>query len=148
MLETERLVIDTNVVVSGLLFPGSVPGQTLLKAQHCFVLASEATRIEFMEVMSRSRFDRYVQREIRRRLAAEYINATETVEIVSPIHACRDPGDDKFLEVAVHGYADAIVTGDEDLLTLNPFRGIAIITPADYLKCVPGNTSERKWEGC
>ena len=49
------------------------------------------------------------------------------------IRACRDPKDDKFLEVATHGRADAIITGDQDLLTLNPFRGIAILTPAEYL---------------
>jgi predicted nucleic acid-binding protein len=51
-----------------------------------------------------------------------------------PIRACRDPKDDKFLEVAVHGRTDAIVTGDEDLLDLNPFRGVAILTPAEYLE--------------
>jgi len=51
-----------------------------------------------------------------------------------PIRACRDPRDDKFLEVAVHGRADAIVTGDADLLALHPFRGIAILTPAAYLE--------------
>jgi hypothetical protein len=62
---------------------------------------------------------------------AEFANACETVLIVFP---CRDPRDDKFLEVAVHGRADVIVTGDRDLLDLNPFRGIEILTPAEYLK--------------
>ena len=50
------------------------------------------------------------------------------------IRACRNPRDDKFLELAVHGLADAIVTGDRNLLELNPFRGIAILTPAEYLE--------------
>ncbi len=50
------------------------------------------------------------------------------------IRACRDPKDDKFLEVAVHGRADAIVTGDEDLLVLHPLRGIAILTPREYVE--------------
>ena len=54
--------------------------------------------------------------------------------ILSPVRACRDPRDDKFLEVAVRGRADAIVTGDADLLALHPFRGIAILTPAKYLE--------------
>jgi predicted nucleic acid-binding protein len=49
------------------------------------------------------------------------------------IRACRDPKDDKFLELAVHGRADLIVTGDQDLHTLNPFRGIAILTPNAFL---------------
>jgi putative PIN family toxin of toxin-antitoxin system len=57
-----------------------------------------------------------------------------TVDIPFPIHACRDLRDDKFLEVAVHGRADVIVTGDADLLALDPFRGIAILTPDEYLR--------------
>jgi predicted nucleic acid-binding protein len=65
---------------------------------------------------------------------AEYLDACEAVAIPYPIRACRDPRDDKFLEVAVHGRADAIVTGDKDLLELNPFRGIAILTPSAYLE--------------
>jgi putative PIN family toxin of toxin-antitoxin system len=57
-----------------------------------------------------------------------------TVEIPFLIRACRDPRDDKFLEVAVHGRADVIVTGDTELLALHPFRGFAILTPTDYLE--------------
>ena len=49
------------------------------------------------------------------------------------VQACRDPRDNKFLEVAVNGRADILVSGDKDLLALHPFRGIDIITPADYL---------------
>jgi len=134
MPDLKRLVIDTNVVLSGLLFPGSTSSRALLRAQSGEVLASDATLLELVEVMSRARFDRYVERSIRQRLVAEFANACEAVQIVAPIHVCRDPKDDKFLEVAVHGRADVIVTGDEDLLVLNPFRGIAILTPAQYLE--------------
>ena len=134
MSDTERLVLDTNVVLSGLLFPGSTPSLALLKAQRGKVLASDATLLELIEVMGRVRFDRYVERTLRQRLAAEFSNACETVSIAYPIRACRDPRDDKFLEVAVHGHADLIVTGDEDLLALNPFQGIAILTPDEYLE--------------
>jgi uncharacterized protein len=130
----ERLVLDTNVILSGVLFPGSTPSRALLKAQAGEVLASDATLLELVEVMSRARFDRYVERSVRQRLVAEFANACETVPIISPIRACRDPRDDKFLEVAVHGRADMIVTGDRDLLDLNPFRGIEILTPSEYLK--------------
>jgi putative PIN family toxin of toxin-antitoxin system len=62
------------------------------------------------------------------------MRAIVMVDIPFPIRACRDPRDDKFLEVAVHGHADLIVTGDADLLALNPFQGIAILTPAEYLE--------------
>jgi uncharacterized protein len=134
MATAERLVLDTNVVLSALLFPGSLPGRALLKAQSCQALASDDTLLELVEVMGRARFDRYVERDLRQRLAAEYMNASETVQILYPIRACRDPRDDKFLEVAVHGRANLIVTGDEDLLALNTFRSIAILTPAAYLE--------------
>ncbi|MGA2168212.1 MAG: putative toxin-antitoxin system toxin component, PIN family [Terracidiphilus sp.] len=134
MAALERLVLDTNVVLSGLLFPGSIPSRALYKAQERVVLASDVTQQELTEVMDRSRFDRYVEREIRRRLVAEYLKATVAVEIPFPIRACRDRKDDKFLEVAVHGRADLIVTGDRDLLELHPFRGIAILTPEAYLE--------------
>lgn len=134
MPDLKRLVIDTNVVLSGLLFPGSTSSRALLRAQSGEVLASDATLLELVEVMSRARFDRYVERSIRQRPVAEFANACEAIQIVAPIHVCRDPKDDKFLEVAVHGRADVIVTGDEDLLVLNPFRGIAVLTPAQYLE--------------
>jgi putative PIN family toxin of toxin-antitoxin system len=130
----ERLVLDTNVVLSGLLFPDSIPSRALLKAQSCTVLASEATCLELAEVMGRSRFDRYIEREVRRQIADAYARACEPVEIPFPIYACRDPKDDKFLEVAVHGRADLIVTGDRDLLDLHPFHEILILTPAQYLE--------------
>lgn len=52
----------------------------------------------------------------------------------APITACRDPKDDKFLELAVSGRATHIISGDTDLLTLNPFRGIAILPPRAFLE--------------
>jgi predicted nucleic acid-binding protein len=57
----------------------------------------------------------------------------ELIDVLRSIRASRDPNDDKFLDAAVNGRANVIVTGDKDLLDLNPFRGTAIVTPADYL---------------
>ena len=57
------------------------------------------------------------------------------------MRACRDPDDDKLLELAVNGAADFIVTGDDDLLVMNPFRGIAIVTPAEFLTVVTTTSS-------
>ncbi|MGA2341022.1 MAG: putative toxin-antitoxin system toxin component, PIN family [Terracidiphilus sp.] len=133
MTQTPRVVLDTNVAVSGLLFPGSVPAQAIFKAQSGTVLASGAMRLELLEVFSRPHFDRYATREDRLQLASAFIFATVEVLVTTPIRACRDPRDDKFLEAAVHGRADAIVTGDLDLLTLDPFHGIRILTPAAFL---------------
>jgi hypothetical protein len=117
-----------------MLFPGATPGRVLLRAQVSQVLASEATLLELVEVMKRARFDRYVEADLRKQLVVAYMNACETVKITSSIRACRDARDDKFLELAVDGRADLIVTGDLDLLELHPFRGIAILTPTDYLR--------------
>ena len=128
-----RIVVDTNVVVSGLLFPSSTLSQALRKAQTWDMLASEATKLEIIEVLSRPKFDRYIELHIRRQLAAEYIHACETIAVHSTIQACRDAKDNKFLELAVDGRADLILTGDQDLLPLSPFRGIPILTPMEYL---------------
>jgi putative PIN family toxin of toxin-antitoxin system len=130
----QRVVFDTNAVISALLFANSVPGKALVKAQNKIILASEATLLELIAVVERPKWDRYVERELRTRLVAEYIAACKTIPIPSTLRVCRDPKDDKFLDVAINGHADTIVSGDQDLLVLNPFRGISILTPAQYLQ--------------
>ena len=61
------------------------------------------------------------------------VSAAELVRIGDPIRVCRDPDDDKFLEVAVYGSAECIVSGDRDLLDLHPFRRIPIYSPSSFL---------------
>lgn len=134
MTQLRRLVLDTNVLVSAALRNGSLPHRTLLNARmEGRLLASDATLAEFREVLLRDKFDRDVERVLREGLVQEYARLCTLIPISTPIRACRDPRDDKFLEVALHGRADAIVTGDLDLLALNPFRGIAILSPSAYL---------------
>jgi uncharacterized protein len=69
-------------------------------------------------------------------LAGELITAAELVEIIDRVTECRDPTDDKFLELAVNGHADLILTGDADLLVLNPFRGIPVVAPVTFIQGV------------
>jgi len=133
MSQSARTVVDTNVVVSGLIFPGSVPARAVLKAQEGTVLASGVMRLELLEVFSRARLDRYATREDRLQLASAFIFATVEVQVTAPIRVCRDPRDDKFLEAAVHGRADSIITSDLDLLALDPFHGIRVLTPVAFL---------------
>jgi len=64
---------------------------------------------------------------------ARFTNLVEIVSITELISACRDSKDDKFLSLAVNGNTDLILTGDNDLLVLHPFRGIDILSPKDYL---------------
>jgi putative PIN family toxin of toxin-antitoxin system len=134
MTQLRRLVLDTNVLVSAALRNGSLPHRTLLKARmEGRLLASDATLAGFRSVLLRDKFDRDLDRVLREELLQEYERLSTLISIPTPIRACRDPRDDKFLEVALHGLADAIITGDRDLLELNPFHGVAILSPSEYL---------------
>jgi putative PIN family toxin of toxin-antitoxin system len=129
-----RYVFDTNAVVSALLFEQSPPGRALHAAiGRGRVLLSDATFAELSEVLARPRFDRYVAREQREQFLVTFLRDATLVQTPGLLQACRDPKDDKFLDLAVHGNASCIVTGDQDLLVLHPFRGIPILTPAQFL---------------
>ncbi|MGB9204961.1 MAG: putative toxin-antitoxin system toxin component, PIN family [Terriglobales bacterium] len=131
----KRMVVDTNCLISRLLLPSSVPGRAVHQAvDQGILLVSEATMNELADVLSRPKFDRYVSLEDRQQFLRLLGRVAEFVAGVYAVRECRDPKDDKFLEVALSGKADLIVTGDADLLTLNPWRGIAILSPAAYLK--------------
>ena len=80
------------------------------------------------------KFDRYISLKDRQQFLRLLGRLAEFVPIVYPLRACRDPKDDKFLEVALNGKADLILAGDADLLALNPWQGIAIVQPTEYLK--------------
>jgi putative PIN family toxin of toxin-antitoxin system len=131
----QRIVIDSNVYVSRALRIGSIPGRAVDKVWlEGKTLLSKATWLELQSVLRRTKFARYIQPGTLGPYL-EKIRAYATfIQIHPPIRACRDPRDDKFLEVAVHGRADLILTGDVDLLALNPFRGVAILTPGEYLE--------------
>ena len=88
---------------------------------------------ELKKVPFRPKFDRYLSREGRAIFLAQLERVAEMVPAIQLVRECRDPNDDKFLEVALNGRADVIITGDEDLLRMNPWRGIKILAPADYL---------------
>ncbi len=130
-----RRVLGTNVFASAIIFPGSVPRQLVDDTlDRGVVLFSDVTMSELTEVLSRSKFDRYVSRQERRLFLGELERAAEFVPIIRLVRECRDPKDDKFLEVALNGRADAIITGDADLLAFHRWRGIEILSPATYLE--------------
>ena len=97
------------------------------------LLVSEATLAELTEVLGRPKFDPYASREDRQRFIGLMGGVSRIVHVERKIQACRDPKDDKFLDVALAGGARAIVTGDRDLLALNPFHDVPIILPAEFL---------------
>ncbi|MDB9465140.1 putative toxin-antitoxin system toxin component, PIN family [Dolichospermum circinale CS-1225] len=130
-----KYVLDTNIIVSAFLFKKSQPRQALDKARHeGNILMSEAIWQEIIDVLSRPKFEKYVtliEREFFLDWLAESLNF---IEIRDTIVACRDAKDDKLLELAVNGNAELIVSGDEDLLILNPFQEIAIVTVRQFLE--------------
>ena len=135
MMPPPRFVFDTNVIVSADLFDDSVPARALSLALDLgTLLMSEALIEELRTVLSRPRFDRYATPAEREEFLQDLMRETETVEITEAVQACRDPNDDKILELAVNGRADYIVTGDDDLLVMHPFRGISIVRPAEFLE--------------
>jgi len=125
---TKRYVFGTNTLVSSFLLPDSVARQALNHARQTgHIVLSKATADEFKGVFVRPKFDRYLPLAIR----LEIIESFDSLAVhISPHHTvsdCRDSKDNKFLEVALSIKADAIITGDQDLLVLHPYQNIPII---------------------
>jgi len=137
MSQQQRLVLDSNLLVSAIFFRSSTPARALDKAQQqAIMLASEAPLAELFALLYRPKFKNTGSIEIRKALLLEYQQRCEIISVHTTLHACRHPKDDKFLELALDGRADLILSGDNDLLTLHPFRGITILSPAQYLELV------------
>jgi len=130
-----RYVLDANVIVSALLFPTSVPGQAFFEARQRgdLILSPEAVK-EVAEVLRRPKFDRYVLPEERDQFLATLIRQAIVVQPSESIRVCRDPKDDKWLELAVCGNAALVISGDDDLLTLEKYQGIPMMKPAAFIQ--------------
>ena len=135
----ERVVVDTNTIISGILLPQSVPGRVLqLLAGAATLIFSPATRDELLGVLARKKFDRYVSAEARERAAVIQVRDAEMVSPRRFAQVCRDPKDDKFLDAADAGKADYLISGDDDLIDLQTFEGIPILTARRYLTRLAG----------
>jgi putative PIN family toxin of toxin-antitoxin system len=133
-MKSERVVIDTNVLISAALDDQSVPARARNVAlQHGQLIGTDATMQEFVTKLLAAKFDPYVSRAARETLLQRLQPVIKIVPVVQTVKACRDSQDDKFLEAAINGRADVIITGDKDLLALHPFSGVEILAPADYL---------------
>lgn len=127
-------VFDTNVLVSALLFANSSPRKALELALNTgTILISKETIDELNNVLSRPKFERYISPSKREDFLLSFVQKSVLVEIQEKIEECRDPKDNKFLELAISGKATVIVSGDRDLLVLNPFRGISIVTVSQFI---------------
>ena len=129
-----RFVFDANVIVSAFLFKTSPPRLALETAKNQgIIILSEMVIDELSNVLSRSKFDRYLAKSIRQELLETLVEASLLVQPSESIDECRDAKDNKYLELAISGHAESLITGDEDLLVLNPFRNIKIITVLEFL---------------
>jgi uncharacterized protein len=133
-----HLVFDTNIIISAMLFEGSKPSKAFgVGIRQGVILFSSYTLSELEEVLWRKKFDPYIFHEERKQFLSSFILHSTPVEINETITECRDAKDNKFLELAVCGKADFIISGDEDLLILNPFRNIQILMPHNFINLYP-----------
>ena len=133
-MRNSPFVFDTNTLVSAFVFERSTPDLALDKARGLGgLVASIETFAELGEVLLRPKLDKYLSLDKRNRILKDLKEFITFPKVTVRITACRDPKDNKFLELAVSAKAACIITGDKDLLVLHPFRAIPIVTPADFL---------------
>jgi putative PIN family toxin of toxin-antitoxin system len=138
MTSRPACVFDTNSLISALLVRTSTPREAFDKAlDHYQILVSEATMEEFDDVAGRGKFTSYLEEGERERFEELLYREATYVSVDVTITESRDPDDDKFLELAVAGEATIIVSGDSDLLTLDPFRDIRIVSPGAFVEDFP-----------
>jgi len=138
-MRSERLVLDTNVIVSALVLESSAPARVFEHAaQHGLLLFTDNSRRELVATLLSPKFDKYASRAKREAFLVALAPIMEVVQVIQLVRQCRDPFDDAVLEAALNGRADSIVTGDKDLLALHPFKGVAILTPASYVARLAG----------
>jgi putative PIN family toxin of toxin-antitoxin system len=134
MSDRPRFVLDTNVLVDALCFATSFGRQAFdVVRSRGDILYSMATFAELAEVIYRPRLQRYISEDDRRRFLTLFREQAVLIEPNVEIRACRDPKDDKFLELAVSAKAEAIITRDHALLDLDPFQGIRLVEPQTFV---------------
>jgi len=133
-----RVVVDTNILVRAIIKPDGSVGPVLLRFRRgdFTLLYAQSLLEELIDVLNRPRIRAkyHLSDDDIKTVVGLILLRGEAVIPRQPVTVCRDPKDNKFLEVAVEGQADLIISGDEDLLTLHPFRGIPILSPRDFLR--------------
>lgn len=135
-MRIERVVIDTNVLISAALSARSAPARLVdLVLQHAELVFSRATFAELETRLWRAKFDRYLDIERRRLLLHDLAAIGHWVVLPEPagVSYSRDPEDDVFIHTALHGKAQWLVSGDQDLLVLPSGLGVEILSPAQAL---------------
>ena len=131
-----RVVLDTNVVVSALLFENSTPGRALQKAlSHTSICVTNEVLEEYRRVLSRRKFAKYVDSGARLKFLSELNLVVDLVQAKAHDSSLplRDSSDSIFIDAALGANADCLISGDEDLLVLKPYFAIPILTAAEFL---------------
>ena len=129
-----RIILDTNIFISYALKPSAGMTQVVHTAfNHGTLLVSQDTFDELRNVIERFVKRQYVTFREASELLGSVVEIAVWVKILETVQACRDPKDDKFLELAVNGQADYLVTGDKDLLVLHPFKETKILSASDFI---------------
>ncbi|MFM8296370.1 MAG: putative toxin-antitoxin system toxin component, PIN family [Microcystaceae cyanobacterium] len=137
MIPKPNLVLDTNIIVSAILSKTGKARQALDKAQDISqVLMSTSVLVELETVLLRPKFDKYISQLERRFFLTNFLKTVKFIAETEVVTVCRDPQDDKILNLALSGRAEYIVSGDQDLLVLNSFRGVQIIKIDTFLKII------------
>lgn len=131
-----RIVFDTNALISAAILPNSASRKAFTLASQKFQLVTSKSALdELLGVIERPHLDKYfVGANTRFAFLMLVAQLSEICETHSFITDCRDPDDNKILELAVDANAKIIVCGDNDLLVLNPFRSIEILRPHEFLE--------------
>ena len=129
-----KFVLDANVLISAALFRNSIPGLAYTKAiQMGELLISENTLKELKTTLNKPKLRRYLKIEDKFSFLTKLENKATIIKITQTVTICRDPKDNMYLELALSGKADLIITGDSDLLVLHPFCNIPVITPKLFI---------------
>ncbi len=131
------IVFDASTIVGAALKTDSIPERAVSRAEEADVFAlSTAVDREIADVLHRPKFARAISRRRRNRFLSLLRDAAVWFDPAVRVTDCRDPKDDKYLELALAAGAETIVSSDDDLLVLHPWRGVHILNAADYLGSV------------
>lgn len=132
-LDSRFLILDTSTLIGAILKPSSLPAEVYYHAAKKYrLLASDETLREIMDVVQRDKFDRFRSPEERNIALSYYLNLVEIITPTMLSADCRDEKDNKFLSLALSAKADIIVSSDDDLLVMNPYKAIRILSVRQY----------------
>jgi putative PIN family toxin of toxin-antitoxin system len=130
-----NVVFDASSIVGAALKESSIPERALLLARsHDTICLSAAVEAEIREVLQRPKFRNYISEASRDHILDILGAAALMFEPVEQVTDCRDKKDNKYLELALTAGASIIVSSDDDLLVLDPWRGVRIVRPVDYVR--------------